>query len=170
MGRTMPRGALPAIDPMPPRVPGTIPWVGSGLRLLRNPTGFMTAARRRHGDTFVVDAFGFRLCCVFSPAGVRTLYGLPEFQASFGLATYNLLRLKLPPELFAGRRNGPRTLFGGDDVERYLGNLEAAVREEITLLGPEGRLEIFGAMRRLGHRRGFASWVRAGAARRRSPQ
>ena len=47
----------------------------------------------------VVDAFGFQLFCVFSPAGVRRLYELPEGDASFGLATYNLLTLKIPPEL-----------------------------------------------------------------------
>lgn len=155
---------LPPIEPMPPHAGGGLPWVGAGLGLLRDPTAFMTAARRRLGDTFVVDAFGYRFCCVFSPAGVRTLYALPESQASFGLATYNLLRLKLPPELFAGRRNGPRTLFGGDDVERYLDNLEAAVREEIALLGPSGTYEIFDEMRRLGHRLGFASWIGADAA------
>jgi cytochrome P450 len=160
----MRRTALPAIDPMPPVVTGRVPWVGAGMELLGNPTTFFVAARRRHGDTFVVDAFGRRLCCVFSPAGVRTLYALPETQASFGLATYNLLRLKIPPELFAGRRNGPRTLFGVQDVERYLGNLEAAVREEVALLGPSGRYEVFAEMRRLGHRLGLASWIGPEAA------
>lgn len=149
---------------MPPCVSGMFPWVGAGLGLLRDPTRFMSAARKTHGDTFVVDAFGFRFCCVFSAAGVRALYALPESRASFGLATYNLLRLKLPAELFAGRRNGPRTLFGGDDVERYLENLEAAVREETTLLGATGRLEVFATMRRLGHRLGLASWIGPEAA------
>src|SRR6185369_5686722 len=163
-GATMPWAAPPPIEPMPPRERGTLPWVGAGVGLLRDPTAFMAAARRRLGDTFVVDAFGFRFCCVFSPAGVRSLYALPESQASFGLATYNLLRLKLPPELFVGRRNGPRTLFGGDDVERYLDALEAAVREEIALLGASGTYDVFAEMRRLGHRLGFASWIGAEAA------
>jgi cytochrome P450 len=156
--------ALPAIEPMPPVAPGILPWVGAGLRLLRDPTAFMAATRDAVGDTFVVDAFGRRLFCVFSPAGVRTLYALPESQASFGLATYNLLRLKIPPELFIGRRNGPRTLFAGEDVERYLGTLERAVGEEIALLGPDGRFEIFEQMRRLGHRLGLASWIGPEAA------
>ncbi len=138
--------------------------MGVGVRLLRNPTAFMVAARRALGDTFVVDAFGNRFFCVFSPAGVRTPYALPEAQASFGLATYNLLKLKLPPELFVGRRNGPRTLFGGEEVERYLGNLEAAVREEIAQLGERGTFEVFAEMRRLGHRLGLASWIGAEAA------
>ena len=50
-----------------------LPWVGAGLRLLRDPTRFFADARRALGDTYVVDAFGFRLFCVFSAAGVRGL-------------------------------------------------------------------------------------------------
>src|SRR4051794_34305423 len=144
---------------MPPRAAGRLPWVASGLALLRNPTRFFADTRRRLGDTYVVDAFGFRLFCVFSPTGVQNLYALPESRASFGLATYNLLKLKIPGELFAGRRNGPRTLFGGENVERYLTNLEEAVRLEIEQLGDSGRFEVFAEMRRLGHRLGLASWI-----------
>jgi cytochrome P450 len=163
----LPEPSLAPIEPMPPRAPGRLPWVGSGIALLRNPTRFFTDTRRRLGDTYVVDAFGFRLFCVFSPAGVQNLYALPESRGSFGLATYNLLKLKIPGELFAGRRNGPRTLFGGEDVERYLANLEEAVRLEIAQLGAQGRFEVFAEMRRLGHRLGLASWIgnEAAAAR-----
>jgi len=148
-----------AIEPMPPLAPGALPWVGSGWRLLRDPTRFFADTRRDLGDTFVVDAFGYRLFCVFSASGVRALYGLPEHQASFGLATYNLLKLKIPGELFVGRRNGPKTLFGGEEVERYIRNLEEAVRREIDQLGTSGELEVFREMRRLGHRLGLASWI-----------
>jgi len=144
---------------MPARAPGRLPWIGSGLGLLRNPTRFFADTRRALGDTYVVDAFGYRLFCVFSATGVRNLYALPESRASFGLATYNLLKLKIPGELFVGRRNGPRTLFGGEDVERYIANLEEAVRLEIEHLGASGRFEVFAEMRRLGHRLGLASWI-----------
>lgn len=147
------------IAPMPPMASGLLPWVGSGLRLLRNPTRFFAAERLRLGDTFVVDALGYRMLCVFSPAGVQSLYALPEHEASFGLATYNLLRLKIPHELFEGRRNGPRNLFGNQDVERYITNLEEAVRLEIGELGSSGKFEVFQEMRRLGHRLGLASWI-----------
>jgi hypothetical protein len=50
---------------------------GSGRRL-RDPTRFLAAARCDLGDPFSVDAFGVRLFCVFSPAGVRRLYALAE--------------------------------------------------------------------------------------------
>lgn len=154
-----PAPGLAPIEPMPPRAPGALPWIGVGLRVLRDPTRFFADTRRALGDTFVADAFGFRLFCVFSAAGVRGLYALPESRASFGLATYNLLKLKIPGELFAGRRNGPRNLFGGEDVERYVVNLEEAVRREIEQLGASGTFEVFAEMRRLGHRLGLASWI-----------
>lgn len=156
-------GIVP-VEPMPPRAPGRLPWVGAGLRLLRDPTRFFADNRRALGDTYVVDAFGYRLFCVFSATGVKSLYALPESRASFGLATYNLLKLKIPGELFAGRRNGPRTLFGGEEVERYVANLQQAVRVEVAELGKSGRFEVFAEMRRLGHRLGLASWIGPEAA------
>jgi cytochrome P450 len=157
--------ALPDVAPMPPRAAGALPWVGSGLALLRDPTDFFRRRRRALGDTFVVDAFGYRLFCVFSPPALQALYALPEQQASFGLATYELvLKHKLPPELLAGRRNFPHTLFGGQDVEEYLDNLEEAVGLQIAELGEAGTFEVFAAMRRLGHRLGLASWAGREAA------
>ncbi len=152
------------VDPMPPRVQGPVPWIDAGVGLLRDPTAFFARARRRHGDTFVVDAFGFRMFCVFSPAGVRRLYEVPEREASFGLATYRLIGFKLPPELLAGRRNGPHHLFGNQRVESYLENLDAAVALELDALGDAGSFEVFAEARRLGHRLGFASWAGVEAA------
>jgi cytochrome P450 len=152
------------VEPMPPAVRSWWPWVGSGWRLLHDPTRFLAAARRDLGDTFVVDAFGFRLFCVFSPAGVRRLYDLAERDASFGLATYRLIGFKLPPELLAGRRNSPHHLFGAQLVEGYLRDLEQAVELELADLGDSGTLEVFAECRRLGHRLGFASWAGIEAA------
>ncbi len=152
------------VEPMPPAVRSWWPWVGSGRRLLHDPTRFLAAARRDLGDTFVVDAFGFRLFCVFSPAGVRRLYDLAERDASFGLATYRLIGFKLPPELLAGRRNSPHHLFGAQLVEGYLRDLERAVDLELADLGDSGTLEVFAECRRLGHRLGFASWAGIEAA------
>ena len=152
------------VDPMPPIVGGALPWVDAGIGLLRDPTSFFLDARKHHGDTFVLDAFGFRLFCVFSAAGVRRLYELGEREASFGLATYRLIGFKLPPELLAGRRNAPHQLFGAQKVEGYLRALEEAVSLELTELGPSGRFDIFDECRRLGHRLGFATWAGVEAA------
>lgn len=151
---------IPNVSPLPPRAPGRLPWIGSGLALLRNPTGFFARSRAALGDTFLVDAFGYRLFSVFSPTAVRQLYALAESQASFGLATYELvLKHKLPLELLAGRRNYPHTLFGGQDVEDYLDHLEGAVALQIAELGDSGQFEVFASTRRLGHRLGFAAWA-----------
>src|SRR5262249_56696071 len=80
------------------------------------------------------------------------------------LATRHLLSLKLPPELFEDRRTTARTLFGSDDVERYLANLEEAIGLEIDGWGAAGTFEVVSTMRRPGHRLGLASWIGAGAA------
>ena len=153
------RSPAPLPTPVPPEVRGTLPYVGAGLALLRDPTAWFTRAQARLGDTFVADVFGFRLFCVLGPQGVRSLYGLPESDASFGLATYRLIGFKLPPELIAGRRNTPHSLFGAGDVERYLSNLDDAIAAELEELGDRGSFEVFAEMRRLGHRMGLASWA-----------
>ena len=156
--------ALPDVSPLPPRR-GGLPWLGAGTGLLRNPTDFFRRARAELGDTFVVDAFGYRLFCVFSPAGVRRLYALAENEASFGLATFELvMKRKVPIELLAGRRTFPHHLFGKQDVEDYLGCLEDAVRQQLDELGEHGSFEVFAIMRRLGHRLGLGAWAGGEAA------
>jgi cytochrome P450 len=150
---------VPTVDPLPPVASAHLPWARSGFQLLRNPTRFFSRHRARLGDTFLVDAFGYRLFCLFSPAGVRALYALPEHSASKGLADYALLRHKVPEELFSGRRNLPHDLFARDDTETYLERLEEAVRLQLDELGPSGQFEIFAYGRRLGHRVGLASWA-----------
>lgn len=152
------------VEPMPPHVTSGLPWIGAGLHLLRNPTEFFRRARLVHGDTYVVDAFGRRLFCVFSARGVRRLYELPEDEASFGIATFNLLKAKVPIEIFLGRRNRPHDLFGNQEVERYLDVLEKTVALEIEELGTSGRFEVFDRMRRLGHRLGCGAWAGTEAA------
>lgn len=156
---------LPAVAPMPPRIGGVVPWLGAGAALLRNPTAFFAAMRARHGDTFVTDAFGFRLFCVFSPEGVRRLYELPESEASFGLATFNLVfKHKAPLELIAGRRHRPHDLFGSQEAEGYLREVERAVALQLDELGDAGRFESFAFARRLGHRLGLGCWAGEEAA------
>lgn len=157
--------ALPTVAPMPPHATGPIPWLGAGLGLLRDPTAHLAKLRARLGDTFVLDGLGYRLFFVFSAAGVRALYAAPEEQASFGLATFELvLKRKIPFELAAGRRNLPHDLFKNPDVETYLGHLERAMELEIAALGTRGTFEAFREAKRLGYRLGLASWAGEEAA------
>jgi cytochrome P450 len=149
---------------MPPGAGGPLDRVRGSWSLLRDPTAYLRRRREALGDTFIVDAAGRRLLCVFSPEGIRGLYGFPEHEASFGLATFELIRRKVPDELFAGRRNTPHDLFGRQETERYLGSLEEAMAIEIDALGNQGRFEIFAESRRLGHRLGLGSWAGVEAA------
>jgi cytochrome P450 len=150
---------------MPPIAPGRWPWLGSAPALLRRPTEYLRRARTALGDTFVVDVFGYRLFFVFSAEGVRRLYALPEHEASFGLATFTLVfKHKIPLELAVGRRHRPHDLFGNQEVEGYLENLERAVDHELAALGRSGTFEAFAWSRRLGHRLGLGSWAGAEAA------
>lgn len=159
------RAPLPSVDPMPPHATGSIPWLGAGFGLLRDPTAHLEKLRARLGDTFVLDGLGYRLFFVFSPAGVRALYAAPEEEASFGLATFELvLKRKIPFELAAGRRTLPHDLFKNSDVETYLANLERAVALEIEELGARGTFEAFTEAKRLGYRLGLASWAGEEAA------
>ncbi|MDH3655271.1 MAG: SCP2 sterol-binding domain-containing protein [Myxococcales bacterium] len=154
----------PSIDPMPPIVSGSLPWVGAGRALVRDPTEFFSNCRERLGDTFLVDAFGYRLFCLFSPVGVRNLWRLPEETASKALADLTLLSHKVPIELFEGRRTLPHDLFARDDVEVYLDHLHKVVDVELSALGESGSLELFAFTKRLAHRMGLASWGGMSAA------
>jgi len=149
---------------MPPGGGGPMARAGDVWGLLRDPTAHLRRRRTAWGDTFVVDVAGHRLLCLFSPQGVRSLYGFAENEASFGLATFELIRRKVPDELFVGRRNTPHDLFGRQETERYLGSLEKAVAIEIDALGPDGHFEVFAECRRLGHRLGLGSWAGVEAA------
>jgi hypothetical protein len=110
----------------------------------------------------VVDAFGYRLVCVFSPAGRAALYALPEEQASFRLATRHLLSLS-SRRAVRGTANDCADALRRRGRGRYLANLEAAVRLEIAERGDAGTFEVFATMRRLD----IGSAWRRGSGRRR---
>ena len=122
------------------------------------------AARAHYGDTFVVHSGADHYLFTFSPTGVESFYALPEDVASKGLADYQMLRRKLPDEVFGGRRLLPSSLFRRDDVASYLANLERALDHTEEELGHDGDVDLFALTRRLGHRMGLASWAGPGAS------
>ena len=156
MGLVDPR-ADTLVSPPRPAVRG-LPKIGSLIPLLRDPVAFLADCRRRVGDTFLVRVFGHEVLFVFSPDGVRNLWAAPEGDLSKGLGDYELLRTKIPDELYQGRRTFPHQLFSRDDVAEYLKNVEDAVAAELDDLGESGEFELFGLTRRVGHRMGLASW------------
>src|SRR4029077_15408593 len=70
-----------------------------------------------------------------------------------------MVRRKLPGEIFDGRRTLPNSLFRRDNVASYLVNLDQALEQTVAELGPDGTVDLFDLTRRLGHRRGVASWA-----------
>ena len=116
-------------------------------------------ARHELGDTFSVDSGSRRYLFVFAPATLRAFYDLPERDASKGLADYRMLVRKLPLELFAERRTFPHDLFGKQEVETYLDNLDFAVGEHLGEMGDAGTFDVFDFARRAGHRIALACWL-----------
>jgi hypothetical protein len=149
------------IEPMAPLADVALPWE----RELADPVAALDGARRQHGDTFAVRSGSDTYLFVFSPAGVRAFYELPEAAASKGIADWSMIRRKLPDELFDGRRTFPHELFGRNDVVSYLTALDGALHTQIEELGDRGEVDLFDFARRLGHRMGLASWAGAESAR-----
>jgi cytochrome P450 len=147
--------------PTPPYAKGTgLPWDVPVV----DAVAVIAAARARYGDTFVVESGDEHYLFTFSCAGVESFYALTEETASKAVADYLMLRRKLPDDIFVARRTLPSTLFRRDDVVSYLANLDRALEQTTTELGPTGSVDVFDLMRRLGHRMGLASWAGRGSA------
>jgi len=145
---------LPAITPMPTVADCVLPWDGP----VSDTVAAIGAARSACGDTFVIDGGEDRYLFLFSPAGLRDFYGVPEQQASKGIADWKMLVRKLPDELFDGRRTLPHELFTRPNVTGYLEALEVAITMQLSELSPGDEIDLFDFTRRLGHRMGLASW------------
>ena len=150
-----------AIRPEPPRADVALPWDAP----VTDVVATMADARRRCGETFAVASGGVDHLFLFSPEGVRSFYALPEAEASKGVADWQMLLRKLPPELFDGRRTLPHDLFGREDAGAHLSALDAAIDEELSVLGDAGEVDVFALTRRLGHRMGLAAWAGPASAR-----
>jgi cytochrome P450 len=147
--------------PAPPCAEGIgLPWDVP----VDDAVAMIAAARARCGDTFVVESGREHYLFTFSRAGVESFYALTEETASKAVADYLMLRRKLPDDIFVGRRTLPSTLFRRDDVASYLANLDRALEQTATELGPAGSVDVFDLTRRLGHRMGLASWAGPGSA------
>lgn len=137
-----------------PRAHLALPWDEP----VDDPVGELAAARTEHGDTFVVESGGQRWWFVFGPVGVRSFYALDERIASKAIADWQMLRRKLPDELFVGRRTLPHELWSRHATQSYLQALDEAIDVSFAELGDAGTMELFTWSRRLGHRMGLASW------------
>jgi cytochrome P450 len=144
------------IEPAPPRARFALPWDDPEVD---DPVVALSAARRELGDTFVVVSGRVSYLFTFSEAGLRSFYAVEERDASKGIADYRMLVRKLPDELFAERRTFAHDLFGAEEVQGYLGNLDWAIDRALAELGESGSFDAFDFSRRLGHRLGLACWI-----------
>ena len=155
----------PGITPPPPIAAEELPHVGAGLRFLDAPTDYLAELRERHGDTFFVDLFGFPLLFSFSPRGLQSLYALPEDEASFGLATFDMIGFKTPTEVFADVDPAIfREALAPSRLPAQVALIDAVVQMELERWGDAGETDIFDAIRTLEQRVGFGLWIAPVAA------
>jgi cytochrome P450 len=143
------------ISPLPPVADTRLPWDEE----MADPIAAIGAARAEHGDTFVIEGARSPFLFLFSPVGVQSFYAVEEADASKGIADWQMLRRKLPPELFRDRRTFPHDLFTRDDVVQYLDVARSAIDIACTEIGDAGTFEVFDFTRRLGHRIGLSTWA-----------
>jgi cytochrome P450 len=154
------------VSPKPPMVHDELAHIGAGLRFAQSPTNFLAAMRQEYGDTFLVDVFGYKLFCVFSPQGLKSLYAAAEDEASFGMATFDMLGFKTPLDIFLDADIDLfYELLVPDKVTAYTKDFAAAVTQVISEWGDSGAIEVFDALRTLEQRVGFAVWMGEEATR-----
>ena len=148
------------VTPRPPVVADELAHIGAGLRFADNATAYLGELRRDYGDTFLLDVFGYKLFCVFSPRGLESLYGLPEEKASFGFATFDLLSFKTPTELFLDTDLDLFYLMlAKKNLPRYLALSNAILDEELTRWRQFDTVDIFDSIRTLEQRIGYGLWI-----------
>ena len=152
------------VNPRPALVRDELAHIGAGLRFSQSPTNFLTQMRKEYGDTFLVDVFGYKLFCVFSPAGLKSLYAAAEDEASFGMATFDMLGFKTPLDIFM---DADIDLFYDlllpDKVTAYISDFSQVITQVLASWGDRGSINVFDAIRTLEQRVG----LRSGLVRRR---
>lgn len=148
------------VSPKPAIVHDELAHIGAGLRFFQSPTDFLSAMRREYGDTFLLDVFGYKLFCVFSPQGLKSLYAAAEDEASFGMATFDMLGFKTPLEIFMDADiNLFYELLLPQKVAAYIKDFAQVVTQVIAGWGLSGQLDVFDEIRTLEQRVGFKVWI-----------
>ena len=152
------------VSPKPPIVHDELAHIGAGLRFSQSPTNFLTQMRKEYGDTFLVDVFGYKLFCVFSPAGLKSLYAAAEDEASFGMATFDMLGFKTPLDIFMDADIDLfYDLLSPEKVAAYVSDFSDIITQVIASWADCGSIDVFEAIRTLEQRVGFKVWIGAEA-------
>lgn len=154
------------VSPKPAIVHDELAHIGAGLRFSQNPTNFLSQLRSEYGDTFLVDVFGYKLFCVFSPHGLKSLYAAAEDEASFGMATFDMLGFKTPLDIFM---DADIDLFYElllpEKVTGYIRDFAEGIEQALAEWPGSGEINVFDALRTLEQRVGFRVWMGEEAAR-----
>ena len=117
-----------SISPPPPVADLSMPWDARGAGPGRGDRGGPGRARR-HVRGPRRRAPSTSSCS--RPAGVQSFYDVAEADASKGIADWQMLRRKLPDELFLDRRTFPHDLFARDDVAHVPRRRRAGDRRDV---------------------------------------
>lgn len=148
------------VTPKPVLVRDELKHIGCGLRFAENPSQFFAELRAQYGDTFLVDVFGYKLFCVFSPVGLKNFYQLPESHASFGMATFDLMSFKTPIEVFMDTDiHLFYELLAVKKLRTYLADIDQVLEAHLDSWGVSGEIDVFDTIRTLEQRIGFGLWI-----------
>lgn len=148
------------ISPKPPMVRDELAHIGAGLRFSQSPTRYLAELRQEYGDTFLVDVFGYKLFCVFSPQGLKSLYAAAEEDASFGMATFDMLGFKTPLDIFMDADIDLfYDLLQPEKIAAYIKDFSTVISQVLGTWGESGRLNVFEEIRTLEQRVGFKVWM-----------
>jgi len=154
------------VSPKPAIVHDELAHIGAGLRFAQSPTRFLAQMREEYGDTFLVDVFGYKLFCVFSPQGLKSLYAAAEDEASFGMATFDMLGFKTPLDIFMDADiHLFYELLLPEKVAGYLNDFAEGITQVLAGWPDKGELNVFNDLRSLEQRVGFRVWIGEEAAR-----
>jgi cytochrome P450 len=153
------------ISPLPPIASEELPHIGAGLRFVEAPTAYLQELRERHGDTYLIDLFGFNLLMTFAPKGLENFYKLEEEKASFGLATYDMIGFKTPSDIFQDADIGLfYQLLLNKRMPGYVNAIDSLVDRELQRWKSFDEIDIFDAIRTLEQRVGYGLWIAMEAA------
>ncbi len=153
------------IDPLPPVHQEELPHIGAGLRFAQAPTRYLAELRERYGDTYLVDIFGFNLLMTYSPRGLESLYQYSEEEASFAMATFDMIGFKTPIETLIDTDSKLfYHLLMNKKMPAYVETIDRVVRKEFERWQTFERVDIFDAIRTLEQRVGYALWLAEEAA------
>ncbi|KAI9598648.1 cytochrome P450 [Syncephalis fuscata] len=103
----------------PPRAHYTIPFIGHGLQLVRDPVALLTECCEKYGDTFSIFVFG-QWITIIGPSNVREVMRAPDSQLSFTDAVNHIVDIG-----FCFGDSTPMNRFHIPPMRKHLGkNLE----------------------------------------------